>query len=179
MRTIVFALAAVLLSAVAVPASAEVKIAVVRLAVLLNDEGPLVGSAGAKFKGEFQKREDDLRAEEKRLGDDIGRFRREADTMSPQQRTTAQNDLNTRKTNLEVKQRQFAEQAQQRQSELRRNLLEQVERAIAEVAKEKGLDIVLPEAAYASAAYDITPDVMKKLSSAEPKPAADAKPKKK
>jgi outer membrane protein len=147
--------------------------------VLLRDDGPLVSAAEARFKGEFQKREDDLRAEGKRLEDDIRRFQREADTMSPQQRTTAQNDLNTRKTNFDVKQRQFAEQAQQRQAELQRTVVEQVNQAITDVAKEKGLDIVLRDVAYATPTYDITPDVLNKLGTAAPKPAADAKKPKK
>jgi outer membrane protein len=178
MRTIVILLAATLLAAAAAPAAAaEAKIAVISLAQLLRD-APQVKSADARFKGEFQKREDDLKAEGKKLDDDIGRFRREADAMSPQQRTSAQNDLNTRKTNFELKQRQFGEQAQQRNGELQREVLDQVNRAIVEVAREKGIDIVVRDPAYASEAFDVTGDVLKKLAEyAAATPAAEPKKK--
>jgi outer membrane protein len=177
MRLIVTALAAALLALAAAPAAAETKIAVITLAQLLRD-APQVQSAEARFKGEFQKREDDLKAEGKKLEDDINRIRREADTMSPQQRTSAQNDLNTRKTNFELKQRQFGEQAQLRNNELQREVLDQVNRAIVEVAREKGIDIVVRDPAYASEAFDVTGDVLKKLAEyAAAKPAAEPKKK--
>jgi outer membrane protein len=178
MRTIALTLAAVLCAA-ATPAAAEVKIGVISAPQLLRD-APQVQAADARFKAEFQKREDELKAEGKRLEDDIARFRREADTMSPQQRTGMQNDLNTRRTNFEIKQRQFSDQAQARNAELQREVLEQVNQAIVEVAKEKGLDIVVRDPAYASEAYDITGDVLKKLASyTAAKPAAEPKKKKK
>lgn len=181
MRTIVPVLAAVLLAATAVPAAAQTKIAVISAPQLLRD-APQVRSADAKFKAEFQKREDDLKAEGKKLEEDIVRFRREADMMSPQQRTEKQNELNTRRTNFEVKQRTFGEQAQNRNNELQREVLEQVNKAIVEVAKEKGLDIVVRDPAYAADAFDITADVLKKLATYPAdaaKPAADTKKKKK
>ena len=179
MRTIVPALAAALLAAAAVPAfAAEVKIAVISAPQLLRD-APQVQAADARFKGEFQKREDELKAEGKKLDDDIARFRREADMMSPQQRTGAQNDLNTRRTNFEIKQRQFSEQAQTRNAELQREVLEQVNRAIVEVAQEKGLDIVVRDPAYAAQAFDITADVLKKLATYPTGKPAAADPKKK
>jgi outer membrane protein len=177
MRLTVPVLAAALLATAAAPAAAEAKIAVISLAQLLRD-APQVQSADARFKGEFQRREDELKSEGKKLEDDIVRFRREADAMSPQQRTSAQNDLNTRKTNFELRQRQFAEQAQARNGELQREVLDQVNRAIVEVAREKGIDIVVRDPAYAGEAFDITGDVLKKLAEfAAAKPAAEPKKK--
>lgn len=179
MRLTASALAAALLAATVPAAAAEpARIAVISAPQLLR-EAPQVQAADAKFKAEFQKREDEIKADARKLDDDIGRFRREADTMSPQQRTGTQNDLNTRKTNLEIKQRQFTEQAQARNAELQREVLEQVNRAIVEVAKEKGIDIVVRDPAYASESFDITADVLKKLATYPPaKPAAAADPKK-
>jgi outer membrane protein len=177
MRTIACFLAAALMAVTAAPAAAETRIGVVNIGALMRD-APLVQAAGVRFKSEFQKREDELKAEGKRLEDDIARFRREADVMSPQQRTSTQNELNTRKTNFEIKQRQFSEQAQARNAELEREILEMFGRAIEAVAKDKNLDLVLRDAAYFAPALDITADVMKKLSAAPP-PAADSRKKKK
>lgn len=169
---------ALLAALFAAPAAAETKIAAISAPLLLRD-APQVRAADQKLKAEFQKREDELKAEGKKLEDDIGRFRREADTMSPQQRTSAQNDLNTRKTNFDLKQRQFGEQAQARNGELQRDVLDKINRAIEEVAKEKGLDLVVRDPAFARAELDITGDVLKKLASMEAAPADPKKKKKK
>ena len=162
MRTIVPILAAAVLAAVAIPAAAETKIAVISTQVLLRD-APQVRAADAALKAEFQKREDELKVEDKRLADDIQKFRREADTMSPEQRTSAQNDLATRKTKLEVKQRQYNEQAGMRNRDLERAVLDKVNQAIAEVAREKGVGIVVRDPAFADVSFDLTQDVLKKL----------------
>jgi outer membrane protein len=150
-------------------------------AAQLLRSAPQIQAAEGKIKAEFQKREDDLKAERKKLDDDIGRFRREADTMSPQQRTGAQNDLNTRATNLDIKQREFSEQFQARNGELQRDVRVKMKRAIEEVAKEKGLDLVLQDAAYFAPSLDVTAAIIDKLKSygTAPEPAAKGEKKKK
>lgn len=170
--------AALLAAALAAPAAAETKIAVISTQVLLR-EAPQIKSADAKLKAEFSRREQDLQTEGRKLEDDIAKFRREADTMSPQQRTNSQNDLNTRRTNVEVKQRQFQEQAQTRNAELQREVLEKISQAIEAVAREKALDIVVRDPAYAATGLDITADVLKKLATYPETTAAPADPKKK
>jgi outer membrane protein len=171
-------LSAVLLGAAwAGPAAAEVKIGAISLPALLRDS-PQVRAANDKFKAEFQKREDDLKAEGKKLQEDSRKYQREADTMSGQQRADTEKNLNTRRIDFELKQRQFAEQAQARNDELQREVLEKVNRAIGEVAKEKALDLVVRDPAFASPAVDVTADVMKKLAAMQAAPAA-AEPKKK
>ncbi len=174
MRTIVPAIAAALL-AVAAPAAAEIKIGVLDPVKL--QRAPELRGAHAKLEAEFQKRQDEVNAEGKKLDDDIGRFRREADTLSPQQRTAAQNDLNTRKTNFELKQRQYSEEFQRRRAEIGQDVNAKLQRAIAEVAREKGLDVILENAAYYAPALDVTAAVMAKLASYGPTPEPAAAPK--
>jgi outer membrane protein len=157
----------------AVPAHAETKIAVIRTPVILRD-APQIKAADARMKSEFEKREKELEAERTKLQDDIKKYQREADTMSAQQRANTEKDLNTRKIDFDLKQRQFSEEAQGRNAQLRRDVLEKVNKAIDDVAKEKALDLVLQDPAFASAAIDITEDVLKRLA-AEP-PAEDAPP---
>ena len=164
MRTVLAAVlpVALLAGAYSATAAAETKIAVIRTPALLRD-APQVRSADQKLKAQFQKREDELKTEGRKLDEDIRKFQREADTMSPQQRTTAQNDLNTRKTNFDIKQRQFGEEAQQKNAELRRAVLERVNEAIEQIAKEQGYDVVLQDPAFANSALDITDQVLKRL----------------
>ncbi len=180
MRTAFAALlpAVLLAAAWAAPAAAQTKVGAISLPQLLRDS-PQVRSANDKFKAEFQKREDDLKAEGKKLQEDAKKYQRDADTMSGQQRADTEKNLNTRRIDFELKQRQFAEQAQARNDELQREVLEKINRAITEVAKEKGLDLVVRDPAFASTEVDVTSDVMKKLAAMQSAPpAAESKKKK-
>jgi outer membrane protein len=162
----------------ATPAAAQTKIAAIRTTVILRD-APQIKAADGKLKGEFAQREKELESEGRKLQEDIKKFQREADTMAAAQRATTEKDLSTRRIDFEAKQRTFTEQAQQRNQELRRDVLEQVNKAIAEVAKERGFDMVVQDPAYASTGIDITEDVMKWLNSAPAAAAPPAKGKKK
>ena len=161
-RLALIPLAAAAALAAATPASADTKLAVIRTGVILHD-APQIKAADLKLKGEFDKREKDLLAEQQKLGDDIKKYQRDADAMSAQQRANTEKDLNTRKIDFDLKQRQFSEEAQARNGDLRREVLDKVNKAIDEVAKEKGLDLVLQDPAFASDALDITGEVLKKL----------------
>jgi outer membrane protein len=161
----------------ATPALAESKLAVISTPVLLRD-APQIKAADTKLKAEFAKREQDLQAERRKFQDDYKKAQREADAMSPQQKAAAEKDLFNRKSDLDLKERQFSEQAQARNAELQRDVLEKINRAIDEVAREKGLDLVVRDPAFAAPGLDITADVLKKLA-AIPETAAPAGSKKK
>ncbi|HUS23869.1 MAG TPA: OmpH family outer membrane protein [Candidatus Binatia bacterium] len=171
-------LSAILLVLAAAPARADVKIGAIRTPVLLRD-APQIKDADTKLKAEFDKKEKELDAEGRKLQDDFKKYQRDGDSMSAQQRATAEKDLSTRKIDFEQKQRQYSEEAQARNSQLRQEVLGKMSKAIEEVAKEKSLDVVLQDPAWMSPALDITDDVLKKLGvSASAAPKADA-PKKK
>ena len=162
----------------ATPASAETKIAVVRTQAVLRD-APQTKSASQKMKTEFEKREKDLNDEGKKLQDDIEKFQREADSMSASQRASTDKDLNSRKQSFDMRQRHLAEEAQTRNQELQRDLFDTVHAAIEAVAKEKQIDLVVPDPLYAATALDITDEVLKRLGTIEPASADDKKKKKK
>lgn len=160
------------------PAASQPRIAAISEPVLLQ-RAPQVQAANQKFKAEFQKREDELKAEAKKLTEDDKRYQRDGDTMSAQQRANTTKDLQTRKIDFDLKQRQFAEQAQARNGELQREVLERINQAIREVAREKGLDLVISNPAYAADGLDITGAVLDKLATMQATPAAESKKKKK
>src|SRR5690349_7659591 len=77
--------AALFAAAFAAPAGAQLaapqtRIGAISLPQLLRDS-PQVRAANDKFKAEFQKREDDLKAEGKKLSEDAKKYQREGDTM--------------------------------------------------------------------------------------------------
>lgn len=179
MRIVLAPAIVVTLAAMAFPvtAAAQARIAAISEPTLLQ-RAPQVQAANVKFKAEFQKREDELKAEARKLSEDDKRYQRDGDTMSAQQRANTTKDLQTRKIDFDLKQRQFAEQAQARNGELQREVLEKINQAIGAVAREKGLDLVVSNPAYAAEGLDITGDVLKKLAEMEAAPPAGSKKKK-
>ena len=162
----------------AAPALAQTKIAAISTSALLR-EAPQIKVADRKLKAEFEKREQELQAERKKFEDDFKKAQREADAMSPQQKAAAEKDLFGRRQDLDLKQRQFGEQVNARNQELQRDVLEKINRAIDEVAKEKGLELVVRDPAFAASGLDITSDVLKKLGTYPEATAAPAEGKKK
>jgi Skp family chaperone for outer membrane proteins len=122
-----------------------------------------------------------LIVELKKLQEDVKKFQKEGDLMAPADRAKLEKDLNTRKIDFDLKQREFQEQAQSRNNELRKDVLDKVNAAIEQVAKEQSLDVVLQDPAYANSALDITDAVLKKLTSmgVDVAPASDDSGKKK
>ena len=177
MRTTLSIVVAALVAALAsAPAAAEVKIAVIRTQSVM---APQLAVANARMKAEFQAREDELKAEARKIDDDEKRLQREGDAMSVQQRATLAKDLYTRKTDFDVKQRAFAEEVQSRNGQLNRELFEKINQAIAAVAKEKGYDLVVQDPAYAGGTPDITADVVAKVQALADTPPAKTPKKKK
>ncbi|MGH8442110.1 MAG: OmpH family outer membrane protein [Nevskiaceae bacterium] len=168
---------ALLSAALAVPAAAaDLKVGVIYESTMLRD-APQLKVAQEKIKSEFQKREDDMKADARKFQEDVKKYQRDGDTMSAQQRADTEKSLNTRRIDLELKQRTFGEEVQNRNAELQRDLIAQLNWAIREVASDKGLDLVVRDPAFAGAALDITADVVHKLST--PKPGTSSEPKKK
>ena len=154
------------LTLIATPAVAETKIATIRVMELQRD-APQIKSANEKMKAEFEKKQKDLESEGRKLEDDFKKFQREGDTLSTEQRAKTQKDLSTRKIDFESKQRTIGEQAQTRQRELMRDLESKFAAAIREVAKEKGIGLVVQDPVFAEDGMDITADVLLKLGTVE------------
>jgi outer membrane protein len=158
------ALAAVFL-ATSLPALADTKIAVVRLSDLMQAAQSAPGAKAnmAKAEADFAKRADDLRAQEKRLADDSDKFKRDSVTMTKEQAEKTGRDLNARQSDLKFQEDQFQRDYENKRQDLGGSLQETVKAAVVLVAKEKGIDLVMPAAIYATPSLDITEDVMKRL----------------
>lgn len=160
--------------AAAQPALAETKIATIRAQEVVQ-QSPQYKSAQARMKAEFEKRQSDLNAQGSQLDEDVKKYQRDADTMSPEVRARTEKDLLARRTDFEFAQRKFQEDASHRDRELTAELMDQIKTTIAQVAKEKGIDVIISDPVYTSADLDLTDEVLKRLQAANPakaKPAA-------
>lgn len=157
--TAAVALAAATLS---MPAAAEGNIGTVRANEIVRDS-PQFKAMETRMRADFERRANELKAEGKALEEDVKKFQREADLLSPADRAKTEKELNTRRIDFGYKQRQFQEDVQQREQELTAEMLNKIKEVIQKVAKNKKLDLVLQDPVYASDKIDITEDVLKEL----------------
>jgi len=159
------ALVALALFSAAAAAQADTKILTVRFGEVVRDSAPYK-AAETKMKAEFEKRRADLEAQGKSLADDYKAYQRDADTLSADQRLKKEKDLKSRESDINFAQRKFQEDLQNRDRELTQDLVGKVRDVITQVAKEKGADLIIQDAIYASPAADITAEVLKRLNAA-------------
>lgn len=161
-----FALAALALTAAAATANAQAlagpKIAVVRSADVVKDSAQFK-SAETKMKAEFEKRKNDLEAQAKAFGTDVEAYKRDADTLSADQRAKKEKDLNARQVDIQFAQRKFQEDLQNRDRELTQDMMGKIKNVIVAVSKEKGITLVVQDPVYSDDSIDITAEVLKRL----------------
>jgi outer membrane protein len=162
--------------AVSGAAFAETKIATIRANDLVR-ESPLYKAAEAKMKSEFDKRQSELESTGKALAEDLKKYQRDGELMSPDERAKKEKDLSSRQVDFQYSQQKFREDAQTRDRELTQDLMSKVKDAIAQVAKQKGVDLVIQDPVFAIPSMDITDEVLKVLT-ASGGSVGDAKAKK-
>ena len=160
-----FALAALALSAVATvhaQALPAPKIAVVRSADVVRDSVQFK-AAESKMKTEFEKRKTDLEVQAKAFGTDVENYKRDADTLSADQRAKKEKDLNARQVDIQFAQRKFQEDLQNRDRELTQDMMNKIKNVIVAISKEKNITLVVQDPVYSDDSIDITADVLKRL----------------
>lgn len=161
-KPLLIALLATLAGFSAAATAADLKIAAIRSAELIL-QSPQYKTGQDKMKQEFEKRSKDLETEGKKLQDDVKKFQKEADLLSAADRAKQEKDLNTRNIDFNYKQKQFQEDVQSRDRQLTQDMRAKIQEVIVQVSKEKGYDLVVQDPVFASAAVDITDEVLKKL----------------
>jgi outer membrane protein len=159
-------------------AQAEIKIATIRATELIR-ESPHYKAAETKMRAEFDKRQGELETTGKALAEDIKKFQRDADIMSPDERAKKEKDLSARQVDFQYTQQKFREDAAARDRELTQDLMGKIKEAIEKVAKEKGLDLVVQDPVYSTPAMDVTDEVLKVLQAGGGAATAPAKGKEK
>jgi len=156
-----------LLVLVALPAAAQ-KIGFVNTQRVLNQSAPAV-RANKRLEAEFQKRDQELA----RLADQLKRMQddleRNAVTMGESQRRTKEREFGELNRDFQRKQREFREDLNQRRNEETRQVVEQADRIIRQIAEQEKFDIIFQDAAFVAPRIDITEKVIKAL---EDKPSA-------
>lgn len=161
-------------------AAAELKVGTIRVEELFV-QSPQFKAGQEKMKAEFDKRQKDLEAEAKKFQADVEKFQKEKDTLlSPTARAEQEKNLSSRQVDLNYKGKQLQEDVQNLDRKLLQEAQVKIKTVIDQIAKEKGLDLVVRDPVYAAPGLDITADVLKALGgTAAPAAAAAADKKKK
>ncbi|HLT28197.1 MAG TPA: OmpH family outer membrane protein [Zeimonas sp.] len=162
-------LAACALAVACVPAFAQgtAKIGFVNTERILRDATP-AKSAQQKLEQEFSKREKELQDMGSRLRALGERIDRDASVMSDADRLRRQREFADLEKEFQRRQREFREDLNQRRNEELAQVIDQVNRAIKQIAEQENYDLILQEAVVASPRIDITDKVLRALANGKP-----------
>ena len=162
-------LAACALAVACVPAFAQgtAKIGFVNTERILRDATP-AKSAQQKLEQEFSKREKELQDMGSRLRALGERIDRDASVMSDADRLRRQRDFADLEKEFQRRQREFREDLNQRRNEELAQVIDQVNRAIKQIAEQENYDLILQEAVVESPRIDINDKVLRALANGKP-----------
>ncbi|MCB1906867.1 MAG: OmpH family outer membrane protein [Rhodocyclaceae bacterium] len=141
---------------------AQAKIGFVNSDRVMREAVPAI-AAQKRLEKEFEPRDRDLQTQAKHLQTLQEDFDRNAMTMSPQDRRSAEREINELNREYQRAQRGFREDLNARRNEELAAVLDRANKAIKEIAEKDGYDIIFQEAVYASTRIDITDKVIEAL----------------
>jgi outer membrane protein len=132
----------------------------------INSQKILAQAPGrAEAEAQFQKELNDYQAQVKRMGDSlktlIAAYDKQEVILSPAAKTAKQKEIQTREQEFQQQSNQLEQKAQQREAELTRPILDQIQKAIEAVRAEGGYAFILDAGSNAGVvvAADTTLDI--------------------
>lgn len=153
--------------------AADLKVATVNVENVLKSSTE-VNAAKNNLQAKFKPQYASIEAAQKKMVADINSLKKNAETMSASARQKAQSSLASEQQTLVAQQQQFQQQLSHAQDETMQEVLKRLKLVVAQIAKQKGYSLVLPEGAvaYAAANLDITPVVLKAFDASGALPGA-------
>ncbi|MGF1715682.1 OmpH family outer membrane protein [Photobacterium chitinilyticum] len=96
-----------------------------------------------KLRGEFKDRIDELRGIESRMKTKVDKMKRDGELMSSSDRTKLQREMASLESNYKLKAKALQEDQRRRGAEEEQKLVQKIRKAIQDVAKREGYDIIL------------------------------------
>ena len=137
------------------------KVGVIDLQKILRTS-PQFKTADAAFKKQFQPREAKIKAEISTLQDTVKTFNRDASVMSEKQKQSKQDAIMNTRNKIQKAQSQLAQDAQNEQTKLMKNILTKVRASVNTIAKQGDYDLIVQKSTtvYYKKQYDITDEVI-------------------
>jgi outer membrane protein len=154
--------------------------------VYVNSQKIIAQAPGrADAEAQFQKEMDQYKAQVQRMGDtlqtQIADYQKNEATMTPAARTAKEKDLGAKRNAYQQRVQELEQTAQQREAELVRPIMEQINKIIEQLRSENGYAFILDAGSQAGvvvaadSSLDVTDQVIKRLVAAGPV-ASTAKP---
>lgn len=143
--------------------SAEIKIGFVNRVKLLK-EAPQADEASKRLQKEFEPREKQLIANQKKASEKEERFVKDSEVLSPTERQKQEQEIVSDKRQLKLAETELKEDFAIRQSEEMSKIQALLIDAIQQVGKDEQFDLILYEGvSYASPRVDITDKIIDRL----------------
>ncbi len=172
-RSVIVLLSAILTTGFASLASAEVKIGVVNIQRLAT-ESPQAKEATEKLRAEFTPREAEIKTLAQSLQAREAKLNKDAATMTEVQRTAAEKELRDGARDFQLKRSAYSDDLNARQQAENEKMQTLLGDEVKAFAKAQGYDLILIDAAYATAALDVTNSILQALQARKSAPAAAA-----
>jgi outer membrane protein len=140
----------------------------------------------AEAESQFQKEMDTYKLEVKSLGDSlntlVAEYNKSEATLSPAAKEGKQKEIRGKEATYQQRVRQLEQKAQQREAELVRPIMEQINKTIEQVRAQEGFAMVLDAGSQsgvvvaADSSLDLTDKVIARLKAAGPVASTQAKP---
>jgi outer membrane protein len=140
----------------------EFKVGYVSLDRLISEAEP-AKKARARLDKEFKAREKALDKSSERAREAQREYERDFDRLSPEQRTQQETLIRKELELFETDRASFETDLANAQNKLLQDLLRIANVAIKKIAEQEGYDLVIQEAVYIKAVYDMTPKVIEFL----------------
>lgn len=152
-----------IISLISLSVNAADKLAFINPAVLM-EKSPQAINAANKMKDEFKDREANLREQVTAIQTMEKTYKNDGAIMSDDQRKKAEESIIQSKRKFQFDQQSIKEDLQKRRGQLIQEIQKDISGVIQEYGKENGYDFIFTDGvAFASAAVDITDDILKEL----------------
>jgi outer membrane protein len=160
MKKIALMVASVALFLFAHSAFADLKIAVVDVSKILADSKE-VAEAKAQLKKQFDPRQDEITAAQKKLRSEIDDYTKNSPTMKADAAKSTQNKIMDDQKKLQDLETSFQNDLSKEQNQKMQDILNHIETVIKKVAADKGYDLVVTRmsTAYVNPKLDVTAEV--------------------
>ncbi|WP_242518482.1 OmpH family outer membrane protein [Thiorhodovibrio winogradskyi] len=128
------------------------------------EESPQYESARQVLLEELNERESTLIDQQEGIDRLQKRLERDAALMSEDELQRLQNDIRSRTRRLRYEKEEMQEDFALRKNELRTRLVKQVEEVVAQIARQKGIDLILTDGVvYFSERMDVSDEIIERL----------------
>ncbi len=152
-------------------ASAQTKIGVVDIQRLASDS-PQAKEANDALRAEFGPRQKGIETQQATLKAKEDKLTKDGATMTEVQRTQADKELRDGYRDLQLKQSAFQEDLNAARQDAQDKISRVLRDEVIVFAKAQGFDLILTDAAYATTALDVTPQLLQSMLARKGAPAA-------